>query len=525
MPSAASTVTPLPAGVTLPAGSLRAEIDAKRAAGETFSIRQAVSILVPLCGELAELHAEGKTFFVTPASLRRVDDVVELSEVAAAELPAIPRDRACLAPESRKGTPGDARASVFSVGAMLYELLTGASVGPGMQRPSDLVDYLPDGLETLLGKCLVADSKHRPADLGALAQVLHAFAPTGSIAPPDADTSRLDHDGDFDVDVSLSMIPPPIQGAAIPRAPGLPSGMGEGPFGGVIRKTPTARADDPTQALSDMKARLESDPRPRYIVIKDGMDHGPFSAVELLQQIASGSFLAEHVLRDSYSEESRLIDDWEEFAPFANHARLNREIVQEKREFEAVVIAEKKGSKTKAIIAVGVVGALLATFTLVWMQRRASQEKELAVHGETAVAVEVDAGLDAKHKAGGAKRSGGSANGKSYPIIAGGSSCEAAQARYVEEYKIGGGAGQPDLTAGAYQAVLGKGTYLNSCGVPSNMSVNVCAAVQNGRAVGVTVSTNPSNRGIASCISGQVRGMSFPSNPRLDVARTTFSAE
>ena len=74
------------------------------------------------------------------------------------------------------------------------------------------------------------------------------------------------------------------------------------------------------------------------------------------------------------------------------------------------------------------------------------------------------------------------------------------------------------------QFVLNRGSYLNACGVPSSMEVNVCAAVQNGRAVGVTVTTRPSNPGIASCIARQVRGISFPSHPRLDVARTTFSA-
>ena len=91
--------------------------------------------------------------------------------------------------------------------------------------------------------------------------------------------------------------------------------------------------------------------------------------------------------------------------------------------------------------------------------------------------------------------------------------------------QIGGGQGKPDLTAGQYGAVLNKGSYLTSCGVPSNMAVNICAAVQNGRAVGVTVSTNPSNPGIASCIAGQVRGLGFPANPRMDVARTTFAAQ
>jgi hypothetical protein len=107
-------------------------------------------------------------------------------------------------------------------------------------------------------------------------------------------------------------------------------------------------------------------------------------------------------------------------------------------------------------------------------------------------------------------------------MLGGGMSCEGAQSRYVEEYKMGN-MGPADLTAGAYGNVLNRGSYLNACGVPNSMSVNVCAAVQNGRAVGVTVSTDPPNQGISSCVAGQIRGLSFPSHPRLDVARTTFA--
>lgn len=90
---------------------------------------------------------------------------------------------------------------------------------------------------------------------------------------------------------------------------------------------------------------------------------------------------------------------------------------------------------------------------------------------------------------------------------------------------MGGNNGPPDLTAGAYGAVLNKGSYLNSCGVPPSMAVNICAAVQNGRAVGVTVTTDPPSPGIASCVAGQVRSMGFPAHPRLDVTRTSFAAQ
>jgi hypothetical protein len=520
-----SSVTPSPVETSFAPGSLRAEMEARRASGEGFSVKEALGIIVPLCTQIAAVHAAGKPIFVHPGAIQytRGGEVRFIPDQTSGA-PSLPRDRACLAPEERKGEAGDARASVFTIGAILYELITNASVGPGMRRPSEVVTNLPRDLEVILGKALVADPKHRPGDLGALAQALHHIAPNASVAPPPADESRLDHDVDFDVDIRLSMIPPNEAGvvtipkaAAVPKLPGVHV-QGDGPFAVAIRKEePKAKnLNDPTQRLADLKASLEADPRPRYVVIKDGMDHGPFSAVELLQQIASGLFTAENVLRDVISSEERFIKDWEEFVPFAEQAKLNRDLVQEKKALEAVVVAEKKGTQYKALVGAAVIGVMLAGAAGWWARNRASKERDLVVHGQKADAVEVDAGLGASKKdspGGGVARSG------NYPVLGGGMSCETARSRYIEDFDK---SSPPDLSAGAYGAVLNKGTYLNACGVPESMKVSVCAAVQNGRAVGVTVSTQPRDAKISSCVSGAVRSLSFPSHPRLDVTTTTF---
>lgn len=518
-------LTPLPAGTEIVQGSLRAAMDARRAAGRRFSLKEAIGVIVPVCVRLAELHAGGARLFVHPSSLALLPDgsANVLADKAHAP-PALPRDRACLAPEERKGDAGDARASVFAIGSILYELLTGASVGPGMRRPAELVPELPPSVESILGKALVADAKHRPGDLLALAQALHHIAPGASIAPPAADESHLDHDGDFEVDVRLSMIPPnEMPGApAIPRAAPLPNIAGSGPY--AVMTAPAAAAPrpaDPTRRLADLKAALESDPRPRYVVIKDGMDHGPFSAVEALQQIASGQFTADNVLRDAFTSDERFIKDWDEFAPFAEQARLNREIVKEKKQLDAVVVAERKGTQYKALIGAAVIGVFLAGGAGLWLRDRKNKEAQREVQSSDAVSVDVDAGLGAGDKKPGAGGPiGGGVGPGGRPILPGGLSCEGARARYIEDYSKDA---PPDLSAGAYGSVLNKGTYLNGCGVPSSMGVTICAAVQNGRAVGVTVTTNPPNKGIASCISGAVRGLSFPSHPRLDVTTTTFA--
>jgi hypothetical protein len=289
----------------------------------------------------------------------------------------------------------------------------------------------------------------------------------------------------------------------------------------VVQQARARVTGDATSELATLKARLESDPRPRYVVVKDGMDHGPFSAVELLQQIATHTFLDVDVVRDSLSKDERAIKDWEEFAPFAENARLSRDIKAEKAAIERVVVAESRSTRGKALIGVLGVGALLVVAGLWFLKVRHNRSDEVAVQVDSQSNIETDAGLGStKSKKGGGGRVVGHSGG--FPILGGGQSCEAAQASYVEEMSVGGPRGQADITGGQYSAILNRGSYFAHCGVSDSAKISICAAVQNGRAVGVTVVLNPRNRGAESCIAAGVRGLSFPSNPKLDVTHTNF---
>src|SRR5262245_4108810 len=217
MMSAQHLGTPLPVGATIIPGTLRASMEELRAQGQTLTLPQALAVIVPLCVEVAERHRARELLFLHPSSVLVTDDGrCRVSRELAARPPTLPRDRACLAPEERQGRPGDARASVFAIGAMLYELVTGLHIGPGMRRPTEVNPSLPGSLEVVLSKSLVADAVHRPDDLNALAQALHGLAPSNVSAPPAADISHLDHDGQFEVDVRLSMLPPSLQAPASP---------------------------------------------------------------------------------------------------------------------------------------------------------------------------------------------------------------------------------------------------------------------------------------------------------------------
>jgi hypothetical protein len=321
--------------------------------------------------------------------------------------------------------------------------------------------------------------------------------------------------------------PPPNSAAKIPKPAPLPADLmpdsGAG-LVGVAEAPKVQTVDDPTSRLADLKARLESDPRPRYVVIKDGMDHGPFTAIELLQQIASHTFESHHILVDSFSSDERAIQDWEEFACFAEQAKLNRQIVAEKKEIERVVVAEGKATRGKAVI-IGSVIAGVAVIAGVWfVAKRGIHTTEREVQGDNGLSIETDAGLKGTTKTAGPAGQAGPSSGGNYPQLKGGMSCEQAMNTYTDEIRIGGG-GKADLSAGAFGSVLNNGSYVVACGAPASMTVKVCAVVQNGRAVGVTVTTDPPSSGVAGCIAGRVRSMSFPSSQKLDITRTEFKGQ
>jgi eukaryotic-like serine/threonine-protein kinase len=114
MMSAQHLVTPLPVGAAVPPGSLRARLEELRARGAQLNLKQAVGIVVPLCVQLAELHRAGHRLFLHPSML--LEDQYGFFQVSpqhAQQPPLLPRDKACLPPESKAGVPGGARTAYF----------------------------------------------------------------------------------------------------------------------------------------------------------------------------------------------------------------------------------------------------------------------------------------------------------------------------------------------------------------------------------------------------------------------------
>jgi hypothetical protein len=487
-----------------------------------MSLDEAVAVLVPVLMDLNERHARGELLYVHPSAIAPGADGLARLDPRLAVAPTEPTDRCCLAPElQRPLQPGDACASVFAIGAIFYEMLTGLTLGAAMRRPREIDPTLPDSVEALIGKAIIGDRQHRPADLGALASALYHVAPRKSIHPPEVSEGRLDASAQLDVDVKFSMMPPPVVGAPAsgPRQSHVQQAGGD-PFGGpVIDRTQKRRvADDPTQQLAAMKARLESDPRPRYVVNKDKMDHGPFSAVELLQQIASHAFVATDGLRDEISGQSLPIGEWEEFAPFANQAGLLREKRAEEKAVVRAADADKKRGIAKSILAVSVVIALAGVATVWFFTRRGTRNEDIEVANDRGGAVVVNGDIKGKKKAGGGPGHAAGGGGG----FSGGQSYEAVLNSNNESITMGENSGGPDLTNAQLAGPLRHAAFVDACGAPGDMKVQVRVAVRMGVPIGVTVQTTPPSAGVASCIDRQVRGLRWPANPKTDFVTTNY---
>jgi hypothetical protein len=286
------------------------------------------------------------------------------------------------------------------------------------------------------------------------------------------------------------------------------------PRGRAARKA----GDDPTAKLAALKARLEADPRPRYVVNKDKMDHGPFTAVELLQQLASHAFTASDVLRDEIGGQQMPIGEWEEFAPFATQAGLLRAIRAEEKAVVRAADADKKRGIAKSILAVSVVIALAGVATVWFFTRRGTRNEDVVVSNDRGGVVVVNGDIKGKKRAPGAGHATGGGGGS----YAGGQSYEAVLNSNNESISIGSEQAGPDLTNAQLAGPLRHAAFVTGCGAPDDMKVTVRVAVRMGVPIGVTVSTNPPNNGIAACIDRAVRGLRWQANPKTDFVTTSY---
>jgi serine/threonine protein kinase/tetratricopeptide (TPR) repeat protein len=180
-----------------------------------LTIAETVSIVTQICSGLACAHAEGvvhrdlkpSNIMVEPQGrvvvmdfgLARADSTGQMTQTGA-----VMGTYQYMSPEQAKGIKADARSDIFTVGIILYELLTGktpysadsalASLLKRTQEPavppSQIEPSIPRPLNAIVAKCLERDVTKRYQTADDLLNGLKAFQGGGTVSLPSGKVDR-----------------------------------------------------------------------------------------------------------------------------------------------------------------------------------------------------------------------------------------------------------------------------------------------------------------------------------------------
>jgi eukaryotic-like serine/threonine-protein kinase len=213
---------------------------------------EVAEIGIQLCAGLAAAHAERLVHRdVKPQNiLRRPNGQVKIADFGIArslaatrhtELGTVLGTAAYLAPEQARGEPVTAAADIYSLGVVLYELLTGRTPfdasslpellarleQPAAIPPGELAAGVPPSLESAVMRCLADRPEYRPGSAAELARLLAGTtgggeAPTLVVAPGRA--SRRRRRVAVGVAVAAALALALVAAAALSRGPERRSG-------------------------------------------------------------------------------------------------------------------------------------------------------------------------------------------------------------------------------------------------------------------------------------------------------------
>lgn len=271
-----------------------------------------------------------------------------------------------LAPEVAAGAAPSPAADVFSLTAVLYELLTGHAPSAPPWPATQVNAELPKGIDKIIDRGLASLPETRfgrPSQLIAELGTLMAAAPSNkpdNLAPP-----KLTLGKSFSVSDAVRI----------------------------------------------------SEEYERWLVQKDNLDFGPFSLAQVMAQLEKGVFSADHFIVDADSGDRQKIKDHPQLAEFARvverkleaHRRTQAEQAHEHTE-------RRKGRLMIAVVGIAVL-AVAGGLTFYLLNRKAAESVELASRVSEAdvdkflkdVKVEFAA---SKHGSGGGKRRAGGLSGR-----------------------------------------------------------------------------------------------------------------
>jgi serine/threonine-protein kinase len=307
--------------------TLRELVEAQRSQGKTIGLSYARTLLGHVTHGLEAayqamphggLHPE--RIWVTKGGRVKVSDLGltrGLPALARKGGPAGAPEGLYLAPEVARALAPNAASDVYSLGAILYELITGTPPAPPLRAASQAAADVPAAVDAVIARAM-APQPH--ARFATPVELMNALATAAE--PP-----------------------------AARHTPHTPSATANGaaPTPGPGRIT-LGKSFDVAQAAG----LAENDER--WLIQKDKLDYGPFSLAQVMAQIERGVFKADHMIVDVESGERKKIKEHPLLGEFALDA--DRKLEKQRRAQAEVAhehVERKKGRATRMILGIAII--------------------------------------------------------------------------------------------------------------------------------------------------------------------------
>jgi eukaryotic-like serine/threonine-protein kinase len=509
----------LPSGVLavatemLPAESLADRMRARRAQGTGFSLEESWPTVTRLCQALSAAHASLAHGAVCPSMVRLDQGAVRLAGTGlVAPLVALgAAEMEFIAPEVRRGETPTVRSDIYSVGAILYTLLSGALPTPDVAL-SSRVEGVAATLDVILESCLSDDPSERFERAETLRAALEALvAPTARVPRDEADAIPVVFDlgderlGDIvgDIPVVFDLDDDPL--ASLP---------------------PTAIDAQSTAELTAIIEAATANDSDRWIFSHGGLDHGPLTARDLIAAILRHEVLDTDAVVNMETDERRALKDWPQYQEFMHAAHATRTGAARSAATRVALADAQATRRGKMLIAGAALVSLSALgavyyFTLGAGARRtrtAAEIDSLIARGEMRVQTSTVQLLPPPPPSARRSHSGGGGGGGG-----GGTSFESAMSAPIEFNMGPGGAStgtgtlRDDEITRPLNASLPR--FAHCLGDGSARQVRLRIAIGgNGRAAGVSVDSG--SGALRSCVAGVARSLQWRTfgGPRIGLS-------
>lgn len=540
--------------------SLRDMVAQKTGVGAARPLAESAGIVAQVAEALGAIHQKNavhgglRPAVVWPAPKVKLAEVgVAAAVLKAGGAAAFGESEASyLAPEVRSGSAPTAASDVFGLGGVFYALVCGRLPTEDFVPPSQAHPEGTPEADAFLFKCLSGDPAQRFASASDARAALLALAPGASGA------TRKDPSG-IDIDISVdehrrSKFPPSANAGGVPTPPpnaipqigqrvsihedfraSMPAPIPKAaplPFDAPAAPVTSAHVD-----LGALISKIGENDAPRWMVTKDGLDHGPFSGRELVGLIGKGEVLGESLLHNMDTGERKKVKEHPDFVEFVEQWRLKKQGMDEQHAIVRSAKVETASNFAKFMVAGAVVLAVGVVATGFFLSRQAETERAVAAAGladlyeRGEVEIEGTAGILEDPPRGGGRR-GGRRGGGGGGGGGAGSSYEDAMNEVVDLGSATGSGGEGRLSPAQVAGVMnGHINQLFTCvsaelrngGSLSRVRLDIAIA-GSGSVLGTSVRAGSPE--FQRCIASRVASIRFPSfgAPRMG-ASYSFSVD